>query len=58
MKTFQKSRLPLSVGCTEDEGSKILRNVGILPHHYMYWRWRQQDPPKRRYLTTNYSIAF
>jgi hypothetical protein len=37
---------------SEDGGSMVLRNVGILPQHYTVWRWRQQCPPKRRYPTT------
>jgi len=37
---------------SEDGGSKVLRNVGILPQHYTVWRWRQHGPPKRRYPTT------
>jgi hypothetical protein len=42
----------------EDGVSKVLRNVGILSHHYTascmtQWRWRQQGPPKRWCPTTS-----
>jgi len=36
----------------EDGGTKVLRNVDILPQHYTAWRWRQQGSPKLWYPTT------
>jgi len=39
----------------EYEGNRDLRNVDILPQHYTASqprRWRQHEPPKRRYPTT------
>jgi hypothetical protein len=40
----------------EDGGSTVLRNVGILPHHYTVsqsWRWRHQSTLKRSYPTAS-----
>jgi hypothetical protein len=40
----------------KDGGSSVLRNVGVLLHHYTVSqarRWRQQCPTKRRYPTTS-----
>jgi hypothetical protein len=48
--------LPPSRFLLEDGNSMVLRNIGILPHHYTASqpsRWRQYGPPKHRYPTAS-----
>jgi len=52
--------LPPSRFLLEDGNSMVLRNTGILPHHYTAsqpWRWRQYGPPKSWYPTQLYTAS-